>query len=107
MSKEVNVTGANFTQEVLEAEVPVLADFWAEWCVPCKMMGPILEQLAEELDGKVKVAKINVDEAGELATQYNIVSIPTLVLFHKGEMVKQQIGAVPRKVLDQMLAEYL
>jgi len=107
MSKEVNVTGANFTQEVLEAEVPVLADFWAEWCVPCKMMGPILEQLAEELDGKVKVAKINVDEAGELATQYNIVSIPTLVLFQKGEMVKQQIGAVPRKVLDQMLAEYL
>jgi thioredoxin 1 len=107
MSKEVTVTGDNFAQEVLEAEVPVLADFWAEWCVPCKMMGPILAELADELDGKVKVAKINVDDAGELATQYNIVSIPTLVLFQKGEMVKQQIGAVPRKVLDQMLAEYL
>jgi thioredoxin 1 len=107
MSKEVTVTGDNFAQEVLEAEVPVLADFWAEWCVPCKMMGPILAELADELDGKVKVAKINVDDAGELATHYNIVSIPTLVLFQKGEMVKQQIGAVPRKVLDQMLAEYL
>jgi thioredoxin 1 len=107
MSKEVEVTGANFAREVLEAKLPVLADFWAEWCVPCKMMAPILEKLAEELDGKVKVAKINVDEAAELAAQYNIISIPTLVVFHQGEPVKQQIGAVPRKILDQMLAEYL
>jgi thioredoxin 1 len=107
MSEEVNVTGTNFSQEVLESPLPVLADFWAEWCVPCKMMAPILEKLATELAGKVKVAKINVDEAGELASQYNIVSIPTLVLFDKGEAVKQQIGAVPRKVLDQMLADYI
>ncbi len=107
MSEEVNVTSANFPQEVLEEPLPVLADFWAEWCVPCKMMAPILEKLAEELAGKVKVAKINVDEAAELASEYNIISIPTLVLFHQGKVVKQQIGAVPRKILDQMLADYL
>ena len=105
MGAEVTITADNFKSEVLEADVPVLADFWAEWCVPCKMVAPVLEQIAEE--GKVKVAKINVDEVGELASEYNIVSIPTLLLFHKGEIVKQQVGAVPRKTIDQMIADYL
>jgi thioredoxin 1 len=107
MGAEVTVTNANFKQEVLESTLPVLADFWAEWCVPCKMVGPVLEKMAEEYDGKIKIAKINVDEQGELASNYNIVSIPTIILFHKGEPAKQQIGAVPRKALEEMVKEYL
>ena len=107
MGAEVTVTNDNFKAEVLESDIPVLADFWAEWCVPCKMVGPILEQMAEEYQGKIKVAKINVDEQGELASNYNIVSIPTILLFHNGAVAKQQIGAVPKKVLEELVKEYL
>ncbi|HEB10106.1 MAG TPA: thioredoxin [Spirochaetales bacterium] len=107
MAAEVTVTTDNFKEEVLESTVPVLADFWAQWCVPCRMVGPILAQMADEYDDKLKVAKINVDEAGELAAEYNIVSIPSILLFDKGKVVKQQIGAVPRQTLEQMVAEYI
>jgi thioredoxin 1 len=107
MSAEVNVTNATFAQEVLEATVPVLADFWAEWCVPCRMVSPVLEKLAEEHKGKLKVAKINVDQESDLAAKYNIVSIPTILLFHKGQIARQQIGAAPRKVLEEMIKDYL
>jgi thioredoxin 1 len=107
MGAEVTVTNNNFKAEVLDSDIPVLADFWAEWCVPCKMVGPILEQLAEEHKGKLKVAKINVDEEGELASNFNIVSIPTILLFNKGSVAKQQIGAVPKKALEEMVKEYL
>jgi thioredoxin 1 len=107
MGAEVTVTNGNFKTEVLESDIPVLADFWAEWCVPCKMVGPILEQMAEEYEGKIKIAKVNVDEEGELASNYNIVSIPTILLFHNGAVAKQQIGAVPKKVLEEMVKEYL
>ena len=107
MGAEVTVTNENFKTEVLDSDIPVLADFWAEWCVPCKMVGPILEQMAEEYDGKIKIAKINVDEEGELASNYNIVSIPTILLFHKGEVAKQQIGAVPKKAFEELVKEYL
>jgi thioredoxin 1 len=107
MGAEVTVTNENFKTEVLDSDIPVLADFWAEWCVPCKMVGPILEQMAEEYNGKIKIAKINVDEEGELASNYNIVSIPTILLFHNGNVAKQQIGAVPKKVLEDLVKEYL
>lgn len=107
MAVEVTVTTDNFKEEVLESTIPVLADFWAQWCVPCRMVGPILAQMADEYDGKLKVAKINVDEAGELAVEYNIVSIPSILLFDKGKVVKQQVGAVPRQTLEQMVAEYI
>jgi len=107
MADEVTVTTDNFKEEVLESTIPVLADFWAQWCVPCRMVGPILAQMADEYDGKLKIAKINVDEAGELAAEYNIVSIPCILLFDKGKVVKQQVGAVPRQTLDQMVAEYI
>ena len=107
MGAEVTVTNGNFKTEVLDSDIPVLADFWAEWCVPCKMVGPILEQMAEEYEGKIKIAKVNVDEEGELASNYNIVSIPTILLFHNGAVAKQQIGAVPKKVLEEMVKEYL
>lgn len=107
MGSEVNVTNTTFQKEVLESAVPVLADFWAEWCVPCRMVSPVLSKLAEEYDGKVKVAKINVDQESELAMKFNIVSIPTILLFNKGEVARQQIGAAPRKVLEDMIKEYV
>ena len=107
MAAEVTITTDNFKEEVLESTVPVLADFWAQWCVPCRMVEPILAQMADEYDGKLKVARINVDEAGELAAEYNIVSIPSILLFDKGKVVKQQVGAVPRQTLEQMVAEYI
>ena len=107
MGAEVIVTGENFKKEVLDSDIPVLADFWAEWCVPCKMVGPILEQMAEEHKGKIKIAKINVDEENELAVNYEVRSIPTILLFHKGNVAKHQIGAVPKKVLEEMVKEYL
>jgi thioredoxin 1 len=107
MGAEVNVTDGNFKQEVLDSPIPVLVDFWAEWCVPCKMIGPILEQLAEDYKDKIKVAKINVDEQGEIASRYNIVSIPTIMLFQNGEVARQQLGAVPRKVLEEMIKGYV
>ena len=107
MGAEVVVTNDNFKAEVLDSDIPVLADFWAEWCVPCKMVEPILEQMAEEYNGKVKIARINVDEEGELASNFNIVSIPTILLFHNGAVAKQQIGAVPKKTLEELVKEYL
>ena len=107
MGNEVNLTGASFQKEVLESPVPVLVDFWAEWCVPCKMVAPILDKLSQDNQGRIKVAKVNVDQEGDLASKYNIVSIPTLLLFEKGKVVKQQVGAVPRQVLDKMIGDYV
>jgi len=102
MGVEVNITKENFESEVLKSDLPVIIDFWAEWCVPCKMIGPVLSEISEEYNGKLKVAKVNVDEAGELASEYNVISIPTLMLFNKGEMVKQQVGAVSKQVIEGM-----
>ncbi len=88
----LSVTNANFEQEVLKSSVPVLVDFWAEWCGPCKMVAPILDELATEYAGKVKIAKVNVDEAQELAGQYGIRAIPTLLLFKNGQVTEQIVG---------------
>jgi thioredoxin 1 len=107
MSEEVTVTAANFDAEVLKSTVPVIADFWAEWCGPCKMIAPVLKELAGTYKDKIKIAKIDVDAEGELAQKFNIVSIPTLLLFNKGQLVKQQIGAVPRPTLEKMIKEVL
>jgi thioredoxin 1 len=107
MSSEMNVTTATFQKEVLESPIPVLVDFWAEWCVPCRLVSPVLSKLAEEHQGKVKVAKINVDQENELAIQYKILSIPTILLFHKGQVVRQHNAAAPRKVFEEMIKEYV
>jgi thioredoxin 1 len=107
MSEEVTVTAANFDAEVLKSTVPVIADFWAEWCGPCKMIAPVLKELAGAYKDKIKIAKIDVDAESELAQKFNIVSIPTLLLFNKGQLVKQQIGAVPRPALEKMIKEVL
>lgn len=101
MSVEVNES--NFAQEVLESAVPVLVDFWAPWCGPCKMMGPVLEELASEVDGKAKVCKVNVDDNPDLAQKYGIMSIPNFILFKGGQVAGQQIGAVPKDTILKML----
>jgi len=94
------LTEKNFESEVVKSDKPVLVDFWAEWCGPCRMIAPIVEEIAQDLTGKLKVAKVNIDEAPELASQFNIMSIPTLVLFKGGEPVDMIIGAMSK---DQML----
>jgi len=96
----VHITESNFEQEILKSDLPVLVDFWAEWCAPCRMIAPVIEELSKDLQGKMKVAKVNVDEAQELAAKFNVMSIPTLLVFKKGQPVDQLIGAMPK---DQIL----
>ena len=106
-SNLVHLTAANFQAEVLQSAVPVLVDFWAEWCGPCKMLTPVLDELATEFSGKAKIAKCNVDEAGELATEYRITSIPSLIVFKGGKVVAQAVGARPKKEIQKLVSENL
>ena len=94
------VDARNFESEVIKSETPVLVDFWAEWCGPCKMIAPVVDEISDELAGKLKVTKLNVDEAQELAAKYNIMSIPTLLIFKGGEPVGEIVGAMGK---DQLL----
>jgi thioredoxin 1 len=103
---QVEITTENFESEVLQSEVPVIVDFWAEWCMPCKMIAPVLEELAVEYDGKVTVGKLNVDEQADLAAQYNIISIPTLLVFKNGEVAEQHVGAAPKPKLEAFFKDY-
>ena len=96
----VNIDKSNFQSAVLEASEPVVVDFWAEWCGPCKMISPALEEIATELDGKVKIAKLNIDENPELAAQFGVRSIPTLMVFKGGEVADMKVGAAPKTALS-------
>ena len=103
----VAVTDKTFADEVLGADVPVLVDFWAEWCGPCRMVAPILEEISSEYDGKIVIAKLNVDENPKTAASYGITSIPTMNVYSGGKVVKQIIGAKPKAALLADLSDYL
>ena len=103
MAKPIEVDDATFQSQVLESDIPVLVDFWAEWCGPCKMIGPLLGELSEEYGQKVKIVKLNVDENNNTAIQYAVRSIPTLILFKDGQVQAQHIGAAAKGQLKQFL----
>lgn len=100
----VKVDNSNFKAEVLESSEPVVVDFWAEWCGPCKMIGPSLEEISNELAGKVKVVKLNIDENPELAAQFGVRSIPTLAMFKGGEVADIKVGAAPKTALSAWIS---
>jgi thioredoxin 1 len=103
----VTGTDGNFAKEVLESELPVLVDFWAPWCGPCRIVGPVVEELAEEYAQRVKVVKLNTDENGEIASRYGIMSIPTLAVFKDGKAVDGMVGAAPKSMLKKLLDKHV
>jgi thioredoxin 1 len=102
----INLTDKNFEEEVLKTDEVVLVDFWAPWCGPCRMVGPILEEIVQEKAGKVKVVKVNVDENPGLSSNYNIMSIPTMIVFKNGEIVEQFVGALPKSAILKKLEKW-
>ncbi|MDA8243178.1 MAG: thioredoxin [Elusimicrobia bacterium] len=104
---EIQLNDANFEQEVEKSDMPVLVDFWAPWCGPCRMLAPVIEELAKEYAGKVKVCKLNTDEAQDTAGKYRISAIPTVLIFKKGELVQQLVGLQPKEEIKKHLDELL
>jgi thioredoxin 1 len=107
LSSSIVVNDANFEKEILMSSVPVLLDFWASWCMPCRMIGPFIDQLAQEYEGRLKVGKINVDEDTELAGRHSVVSIPTLVVYKDGKIVNQAAGAFPKQNIEALFKDFL
>ena len=104
---EINVNDNNFKQEALKSDLPVLVDFWAEWCGPCRMVAPVIKQIAEKYKGKLKVCKLNVDEAPNTASRYGIMSIPTLVIFKDGKVADKVIGVVSKSELEAAIKPHI
>ena len=100
---EITLTSSNFESEVLNSELPVLVDFWATWCGPCKMIAPVVAEIATEFEGKIKVGKVNVDDENALAMQYRVASIPTLLLFKNGQVVNTSVGYLPKQAIIEKL----
>lgn len=107
MSNVVQVSDADFEAQVLKSDVPVLLDFWAPWCGPCRMVAPVLDELSTEYEGKVKIVKMNVDENMDTSAKYGVRSIPTLLLFKNGEVVAQQVGALPHSQMAEFINKAL
>jgi thioredoxin 1 len=107
MSKPVHISDDTFDSEVIKSDIPVVVDFWAQWCGPCKMIAPILEEIASEYDGKVKVAKMDVDSNTKIASQFKIMSIPSLLFFKEGNLVDQVVGAMPKAQLVERVSKVL
>ena len=107
MSAAAPVTDASFKEEVLDSEIPVLVDFWAPWCGPCRMVAPVVDEMSEQYAGQIKVVKLNTDENPNIASQYGIRSIPTLMIFKGGQRVDMVVGAVPKTTLATTLEKYL
>lgn len=107
MSNVAAVTTNNFESEVLKSNTPVLVDFWAAWCGPCRMVAPVIDQLGEQYSGKLKVVKLNVDENPEIAEKYQILSIPTVYLFKDGSKVEEMVGARPKQSFEDMISKHV
>ncbi|MCM1285790.1 MAG: thioredoxin [Acetobacter sp.] len=103
----MEITKSNFDEEVVKSDIPVLLDFWASWCGPCRMLSPIIEEIAEEYDKKIKVGKINVDNEEELAASFGISSIPTLVVMNNGKTVNSSVGVIPKEQIAEMLEQVI
>ncbi|MEL7607955.1 MAG: thioredoxin [Bacillota bacterium] len=106
-NKITELSKANFDAEVLQPEMPVLVDFWAPWCMPCRMVGPVVEQLADDYAGKVKVCKLNIDDHQEIAARFQVMSIPTLMIFKNGKLVDKTVGAMPKRAYVNLLDAHL
>ena len=107
MSKPIELNDENFDQELTSSQVPILVDYWAEWCGPCKMVAPVLEEIAEEYEGKLLIGKVDVDSNRDSAAKQNVMSIPTLILFKDGKPIDQRIGALSKVQLEEFLDEYI
>jgi thioredoxin 1 len=107
LSEPVHVTDAVFEKTILQADIPVIVDFWAPWCAPCKMVAPVLDKLAKEHAGKLLVAKVNTDENPEWATKYGVQGIPTMLFVAKGKIVHRQVGALPEPMLRDILTQFI
>ncbi|MCB1274636.1 MAG: thioredoxin [Leucobacter sp.] len=107
MSEPINIDEGTFDKVVLQSDIPVLVDFWAPWCGPCRMVAPVLEEIAKEHDGKIRIAKLNVDENPNLSAKYRITSIPAMKVFQNGEEVREIIGAMPKEMLENELTGIL
>jgi thioredoxin 1 len=107
MAEPIHVTDAEFEQSVLQSPTPVIVDFWAPWCGPCKMIAPILEKLSQEYDGKIVVAKVNTDDNPEWAMKYGVQGIPTMLFVADGKIVHRQVGALPERMLREAVSQFL
>jgi len=104
---DINVNSKNFEEEVIKSKLPVLVDFWAEWCGPCRALLPTIDEIAKEKQGKLKVCKVNIENSGDLATKYEVMSVPTIMIFKEGKPMEKKVGLIPKKELEKVINKYI